>query len=90
VPDLPNQLKNLAFFLVIYVLVPCALARGLVGATWPQIGVAYAILYGTLFVLLGAWRGGDAFGWVFILGLFFTIPGISLISLALKIFRIAA
>lgn len=80
-----NQLGPIAGFLAIYLVVPIALARFVVSATWLQI----AITYGVLLLALGLISAGgrtidEKVGWMLTLGLFFTIPGIPVLSLILR------
>jgi hypothetical protein len=82
-----EQIKNLAIFLGIYFIVPIALAKGLVGANWTQVLIAYGILLFPLGIIAGGGNTIDEkFGWLLILAMFTTIPGIPLISLVLRKF----
>jgi len=80
-----NQLGPIAGFLAIYLVVPIALARFVVSATWLQIAIAYGVLLLALGLISAGGRTIDEkVGWMLILGLFFTIPGIPVLSLILR------
>ena len=80
-----NQLGPIAGFLAIYLVVPIALARLVVSPTWLQIAIAYGVLLLALGIISAGGRTIDEkVGWMLILGLFFTIPGIPVLSLILR------
>ena len=80
-----EQCAAAAFFLGVYLVVPIALARLVVGATWPQIAIAYAILLlGLGLISAGGSTIDEKLGWMLILGMFFTIPGIPVLSFILR------
>ena len=80
-----NQLGPIAGFLAIYLVVPIALARLVVSPTWLQIAIAYGVLLLALGLISAGGRTIDEkVGWMLILGLFFTIPGIPVLSLILR------
>lgn len=80
-----KQLGPLAFMLGVYLVVPIALARLVVGATWPQIAIAYVILLlGLALIGMGGSTIDEMVGWMLILGMFFAIPAVPLLSLILR------
>jgi hypothetical protein len=82
---LSQQLGPLAFFLGVYLIVPITLARWAVGATWLQIAIAYGVLLlGLGLISAGGRTIDEKAGWMLILGLFFTIPGVPILSLILR------
>lgn len=84
-----NQIGTVAFFLGVYLVVPIALARFFVGATWPQIAISYGILMlGLGLVSAGGSTIDEKLGWMLILGLFFTVPGIPILSFILRKFGV--
>jgi hypothetical protein len=86
-----NQLGPIVGFVAIYLVVPIALARLVVSATWLQIAIAYGVLLLALGLISAGGRTIDEkVGWMLILGLFFTIPGIPVLSLILRRLGVAA
>jgi len=80
-----KQLGPLVFFLGVYLVVPITLARLIVGATWLQIAIAYVILVlGLGLISMGGSTIDEKVGWMLILGMFFAIPGIPILSLILR------
>ena len=80
-----NQLGPLAFFLGVYLVVPIALARFVVGATWLQIAIAYGVLLLGLGLISAGGRNIDErVGWMLILGMFFAVPGIPILSVIIR------
>ena len=80
-----KQLESVVFMAAIFIAVPISIAREMVDASWAQIGVSYAILYTILGLIgLGGSTSGEKVGWILILGMFFTIPGIPILSVLLK------
>lgn len=76
-----KQLPIVAGMLGIYFIVPIALARLVVGASWPQIAIAYGILcLGLGLIAAGGNTIDEKAGWMLILGMFFTIPAIPILS----------
>jgi hypothetical protein len=66
---------------MLYVVIPIALARWLNHASWLDTGKAFALLWGLL-LLIGLATGttnGERFGWPLILRMFVSIPGIPLL-----------
>jgi hypothetical protein len=81
----------LLFFLGIYLVVPIALARFMVGATWPQITIAYVVLLlGLALISMGGSTIDEKVGWMLILGMFFAIPGIPILSWMLRKFGVGS
>ena len=82
-----RNLESAAFMAAIFLAVPISIAREVVEASWAQIGVSYAILYAALGLIgLGGSTVGEKVGWVMILGMFFTIPGVPILCLVLDSF----
>ena len=80
-----KQLESVVFMAAIFIAVPISIAREMVDASWAQIGVSYAILCTILGLIgLGGSTSGEKVGWVVILGMFFTIPGIPILSVLLE------
>jgi len=80
-----NQLGPLALFLGVYIIVPITLARFIVSASWLQIAIAYGVLLSGLGLISAGGRTIDEkVGWMLILGLFFAIPGIPILSFILR------
>lgn len=84
-----NKLKSFALFGSIHIAVPIILAKQLVGATWLQIGIAYAILYVGWWLVLGARFTTETLGWLVIMGMFWTIPAVPVLALGLQLLGIA-
>lgn len=84
-----KHLDNLAILLGIYVVVPIALAKYLVGATWTQVGIAYGV-HLLFLALIGAGGStwGEKIGWMLIIGMFTSIPAVPILSLILRVFGI--
>lgn len=88
--SIARQAGGLVVFAAIYFVIPIELARSAIGANWQQIGISYAVLYGVIgLVGLGGHTSGEKIGWIMILGMFFTIPGIPVLCLLLKGFGVA-
>jgi hypothetical protein len=69
----------------VYLIVPITLARFVVSATWLQIAIAYGVLLLGLGLISAGGRNIDEkVGWMLILGLFFAIPGIPILSLIIR------
>ena len=87
--SLSNQLGPLAFFLGAYLVVPIGLARFVVGATWTQPAIAYVVLLlGLGLIRAGGKNIDEKVGWMLILGMFFAIPGIPILSFILGKFGV--
>jgi hypothetical protein len=82
---LSDQIGTVAFFLGVYLVIPMALARSVVRATWPQIAIAYGILLvGLGLISAGGSTMDEKLGWMLILGMFFATPGIPILSFILR------
>lgn len=89
--SISRQAGGLVVFAAIYFAIPIELARSVIGANWQQIGISYAILYGVIGLIgLGGHTSGEKIGWIMILGMFFTIPGIPLLCLLMEILGVAS
>ncbi len=79
------------YFLLIYVLAPVGIAKGIVRATNKEVVAAYGLLYGLLAFWLFAGYvdsggSGEHAGWFLILSIFVTTPGVPAFALALRLF----
>lgn len=83
--SITKKLESAAFMAAIFIAVPISIAREVIDASWAQIGVSYAVLYAVLGLIgLGGSTAGEKIGWIMILGMFFTIPGIPILCILLE------
>jgi hypothetical protein len=89
---LTGKIGPIAFMLVLYFVAPIFLAKMVVGASWMQILIAYAVFYAVLFLVLvpGSPRAEEGIGWMFIMAMFLTIPAVPILCILLRVFKVAA
>jgi hypothetical protein len=83
------------YMLFLYFGAPIGIAKLFVGGSWPQIGLAYAIWFGALsswagIGLLQGIRTAEAIGWAFLMGMFLTIPAVTILTIVIRIVRTTA
>lgn len=87
-----GKIGSIVFMLFLYFGVPIFLAKIVVGAGWIQILIAYGIFYALLFLVLvpGSPNRTEGIGWMFIMAMFLTIPAVPILSIILRVFKVAA
>ena len=70
-------------------VLPISLARLLIGASWPQIGIAYLAWLAAIFILIGGigktTRKNEALGFTMIFGMFTLWAGVPLVATGLRL-----
>ncbi|MBX7495407.1 hypothetical protein K3172_06005 [Qipengyuania sp. 6B39] len=76
-------------FAIATLVLPISLARLLIGASWPQIGIAYLVWLAGIFILIGGLgkrtRKNEALGFTMIFAMFTLWAGVPLAALALRL-----
>lgn len=80
--DLPAAL----FVLGLLVIVPAAIAKIVVGATWLQVACAFPLWFLFLWLMLGGTTNSrdEGIGWTIIMGMFFSWLGVPLAAMFLR------
>jgi multidrug transporter EmrE-like cation transporter len=83
-----KSLLGVAVYLFAVFAAPSLLARYLVGGEWRQVGIAYALWFGILFLAFVAPKGGtieEKLGWVAIFAMLVSIFAVPALTLAQRI-----
>ena len=76
-------------FAIATLVLPVMLARMLIGATWPQVGIAYMVWLVGIFILIGGLgkktRKNEALGFTMIFAMFTLWAGVPLTALVLRL-----
>ena len=69
-------------------VVPTLISRFVIGGEWRQVGTAYAIWFGLLFLTLvvpGSGKLTEKFGWMLIMSMFLSIVAVPVLTLIQRI-----
>lgn len=80
-----EQLPAIFGYALIAVLVPVLIARVVVGADWRTVRNACLIWYGLLLLAFGGLTSAEGFGWAMIFAMFWSIPALPVVALAVKL-----
>lgn len=87
---MPNEAKNLMLLLGLLFIGPVIIARSMVSASWMQIGISYAIVFFAAAVLASGEPPNEKGGWFLLITTFFCLPGVPILALLLRTFKISA